>query len=397
MKQYKTILFFIVNAIFVLLSSCQWQDTLEDPSMFMLLYGTATNDYATDIVQTMDGGFAILGRQTDTVYNREHAVLLRADPHGKLLWQQHYHYDTTDCALYDLMLRPDGNFMMAGVTSNGGNGLTDGWIVHALDDEKGTMVSSKSYGIPQCNKSLNAITRLPRGKFAAVGEIENGFWLLIIDGEGGIVLERSWGLNTGAKANSVMLGNDNMIIACGQSGSNQLQRVAWNEWGDLIWADSTGGGLTVEEEGIGIEMLSNGNMVVAGNTDINGSNPNVFLRVYDADSVVHEWTSTGSKEDLVVSRNIIRLNDDSLFVVGSTTSFNREQKDIYTIMVNIRDNTSTQRTYGSRFNETAISVIQLKNNTGFAICGHTDSFEFTGDHDIFLLRLDADGRLVKIP
>lgn len=109
-------------------------------------YGGADNDFGYSLVQTTDGGYAIVGCTysfgvgTPTMSN---VYFVRTDSSGNLLWQKTYGGTNLDFA-YSLVQTDDGGYAIAGKTSSFGAGADDTYLVKT--DSSGIEQWYRTYG-----------------------------------------------------------------------------------------------------------------------------------------------------------------------------------------------------------------------------------------------------------
>jgi len=96
-------------------------------------YGGPGNEYAMNVRQTSDGGYA-LARYTTSFGNGGYDMwLVRTDPDGNELWNRHYGGAADDEAI-DLQLTSDGGYVLAGYTRSSGAGGSDFYVVKTGPD-----------------------------------------------------------------------------------------------------------------------------------------------------------------------------------------------------------------------------------------------------------------------
>ncbi|MBQ0769671.1 MAG: hypothetical protein KBT58_10285, partial [Bizionia sp.] len=112
-------------------SELEWQKT----------YGGSGGDKGFDIIQTLDGGYALIGssfsNDQDVSQNNgaEDFWLVKLDASGVLSWEQSYGYSGVDSGL-SVIQTNDGGYFISGVldvTASGGEGNSKG-IQHAGGD-----------------------------------------------------------------------------------------------------------------------------------------------------------------------------------------------------------------------------------------------------------------------
>jgi hypothetical protein len=104
-------------------------------------YGGTANDYATSLVATSDGGYAIVGYTDSFGINAGlyDFLLVKTDALGNMEWNKTYAGTGVDGAS-SLVATSDGGYAIAGETSSYGAGSDDFWLVKT--DENGMIPTS---------------------------------------------------------------------------------------------------------------------------------------------------------------------------------------------------------------------------------------------------------------
>ncbi len=152
------------------------------------------SDHASSVVETSDGGFAIVGAATPGPFPIGHSWLVKTDANGNMEWNQTY-----DIGLRSLVETFDGGYALAGYTpsSPAGGGITnnDVWLVKT--DAFGNIEWNQTYGGLE-DDDANSLIVTSDGGYAFAGSTgsfgtdDYDFWLIKTD-EYGIVPEfPSW-------------------------------------------------------------------------------------------------------------------------------------------------------------------------------------------------------------
>jgi len=109
-------------------------------------FGGIYNEEAWSIIQTTDGGYAILG--TTFSYgknsgNYSDIYLIKTNNHGDSLWTKHYGGDYNEFG-NDIMQTQDNGFVVAGSNNSMGKGMSDLWLIRT--DSMGDTIWTKTYG-----------------------------------------------------------------------------------------------------------------------------------------------------------------------------------------------------------------------------------------------------------
>ena len=102
-------------------------------------YGDTSADFATSVIQTSDGGYAIVGC-TFSYFAGGAVWLVKVDASGTLQWNKTYGTGFG----YSVVQTSDGGYAIAGETSSIGAGNADAWLIKT--DSSGTMQWSQTYG-----------------------------------------------------------------------------------------------------------------------------------------------------------------------------------------------------------------------------------------------------------
>jgi hypothetical protein len=112
---------------------------------FTKTYGESTDSLACSLVQTIDGGFALLGEDVGSSYAIDDLLLVKTDASGNMIWE-HTYGNTGDDQGNDVIQTVDGGFAIAGYTTSFGAGESDMWLVKT--DTNGVMIWNQTFGKP---------------------------------------------------------------------------------------------------------------------------------------------------------------------------------------------------------------------------------------------------------
>lgn len=220
------------------------------------LIGGTNVDVAFNIIQTVDGGFAIAGasngsgNEIDTAYGNWDMTIAKFDSVLNFEWAHVYGGTDVEQA-YDLIQTNDGNFVMAGISSSndifisGNNGLSDYCVIKT--DSIGNFIWQKSLGGSGFEQA-NTVIEDANGNFIIAGygggstdgDISNPLdgndaWIACVDSGSTLLWERSLGGGSGDSFSECYRSNDGFIILGGYSGSrdrdvnNQLDPIGFDK------------------------------------------------------------------------------------------------------------------------------------------------------------------------
>jgi len=353
-------------------SELEWQKT----------YGGSGGDKGFGIIQTQDGGYALIGssfsNDQDVSQNNgaEDFWVVKLDALGVLSWEQSYGYSGVDSGL-SIIQTNDGGYFISGVldvTASGGEGNSKG-IQHAGGDYWGVKLSAA--GVIEWSKYYGGFfTDTP---YSAVQTDDNGFILV-------------------GSSDSVDTDISNNI------GDYDFWVVKISETGNLEWEKSFGG--TEIDEARAIIKTPDGNYVIAGdtrsfNTDVSSNNGLAdvwIIKITPNGTLLWENTIGGSSFD--VARDITITQDGGFLLAGSSRSSNGDitrnngQNDALVVQVNSQGQLEWQKTIGGNNIDFAYSVAELNNNTiivvGESSSSDQDITENKGFTDLLHIKIDLE-------
>ena len=163
-------------------------------------YGGASSDFGYSVVQTIDGGYAVAGTTLSYGAGSEDSWLVKTDPTGAAQWNQTYG-DVMDDAGFSVVQTSDGGYAIAGITNSYGAGNYDFWLVKT--DGSGTAQWNQTYGGTNDDIGWSVVETgdggyVIAGYTASYGAGGNDVWLVKTDVESGL----AW---TGSTVNTVTL------------------------------------------------------------------------------------------------------------------------------------------------------------------------------------------------
>ena len=96
-------------------------------------YGGGADDLAHSVVQAVDGGYAIAGSTNSFGAGSLDVYLVKTDSAGNMLWNRTYG-GTKDDAAYSVVQTSDGGYAIVGYTDSFGAGGFDFWLVRYIYD-----------------------------------------------------------------------------------------------------------------------------------------------------------------------------------------------------------------------------------------------------------------------
>ena len=343
--------FDILVAKFSFNNTLEWQKT----------FGGSEDDRAADIVQTLDGGFAVLGfskssdREISTNAVSQDFWLVKLSNNGTLVWEKSFGFSGADYGT-TLTETEEGGLLITGVldvSASGGQGNAKTTIVnHAGGDfwvlklnRRGELEWSKYYGGSFTDTPLGIVKTTDNG-FILVGssdsndvDIKNNkgsydFWVIKLSSNGVLLWEKSFGGSEIDEARAISASHDGNFIVVGDTRSSDgdinLNNGGADIWvlkisteGNLIWEKTFGGtGFDVAQS---ISMTQDNGFVIAGSSRSSdngftnqGQNDALILKI-NSEGIL-EWQKIIGGSEIDFLYDAVELDDKTIIAVGESSS-----------------------------------------------------------------------------
>ena len=433
---------YLLFAILLVFLSCNDDDEASTPREgevnLVQTYGGTKNDSGQSVVATIDGGYAILGYTqsmdgdiTDKQNESFDYWLLKFNAENELQWQKTYG-GSSDERGNDIIQTQDGGYAMLGfsfsdngdVTNN--SGLQDYWL--AKLDRDGNISWQKSFGYQGADSGISVIQTNDQGYLltgildvtASGGEgstfnkhAGGDYWVLKLNPFGEIEWSKYFGGNFTDTPENVIQTDDNGFIIVGGSDSNDTDISSnigtYDFWvirisatGDLVWEKSFGGDQI--DEARAIVKSNDGNYIIAGDTRSNNNDisNNIgaadlwLIKISPEGNLLWERTIGGSNFD--VARAMVKTQNNGFLLAGSSrsedvnVSENKGQNDAWALKVDNEGNLQWETTIGGSNIDFAYGIAEL-NDSSIVIIGDStssdgDIIENKGFTDLLLIRID---------
>lgn len=405
-------------------------------------FGGSGNDTPQAIINTSDGGYAVLGYTESIdgdVTDKSLAVndywLLKFDSEGNLEWNTTYGGSKDDRG-QSLVQTTDGGYALTGYAmSDDGDGsknqgFHDNWIVKI--DAFGTIEWEKSFGFSGHDHAYDIIETEDGGLFftgflditsaRADGNTEKGntltshgvgeFWGTKIDNQGNLQWRGYYGGTNNDRSHAVVRSDDGGFVMSGFTESNDFDinnsRGSYDFWvvkidvsGNLVWEKSYGG--TGIERAQDITKTSDGGFVITGNTfstdvdiTVNNGESDIWLIKIDYNgNLVWETSFGGSQFD--AAQSVISSIDGGYIVVGNSKSLDKDanenagENDIWLIKTDAEGKMIWQKTYGGSGLDYGFDAVETLSGAVILV-GESTSADFSnlqnkGESDMVILKV----------
>jgi len=408
---------------------------------FAKTYGGTKNDSAQSITATSDGGYIILGytqsNDNDITDKQDESFdywVLKFDANNQLEWQKTYGGSLDDRGS-DIIQTSDGGFAILGYSfSNDGDttqneGLQDYWLVKL--DANGNISWEKSFGYQGTDSGISFIETNDLG-FLITGILDvtasggegnssrtanrhagGDYWALKLDIYGNLEWSHYFGGNFTDTPYGVIQTDDNGYIVAGSSdsedtdissniGTYDFWVIKISESGNLVWEKSFGGSQI--DEARSIIKTDDDNYIIAGDTrssdnDISqnkGAADLWLIKISPSGNLIWEKTIGGSSFD--VARAIKKSQNNGFLLSGSSRSSdidvseNKGQNDAWVLKTDNNGNLLWETTVGGSNIDFSYDVVELINGSVIAV-GDTassdgDIIENKGFTDLLIIKIN---------
>lgn len=436
-------LFFLGLCCFL---ACQPQDQVTHQKLdlqSLRLYGGSDEDIAHDVIETHDGGFALLGntKSTDGDLTQKNLavsdlVLMKFDAQAQWQWTQTYGGSDDDRG-HGLVQLSDGGFAIVGyaMSSDGdatlNRGMHDNWVLRV--DAEGTILWQKSFGFSGHDHAYH-ILATPDGGFLFNGFLDvtssqgqgstsketpsslrhgvGEFWVHKIDRQGQLEWRRYYGGTNNDRSYAAVHNSEGGYYIVGTSESNDVDvsqaRGSYDIWvikidaqGQLLWEKSFGGSAYDAAHSV---LMKGSVLYVLGNTfsenkDVSsplGQSDFWLLALDKQGELLREYTFGGSAFDS--GQDLDFDTQGRLWLVGYGQSDDGDfstafgENDIQLIQLNTKGLPRLSTTLGGRGQDFAHALISWQNK--ILAVGTTESSDglFSanqGGKDIFVAIWDV--------
>lgn len=419
----------------VLLGEIEWQKT----------YGGSGDEIARGVIETSDGGYAVIGYTnstdgdiTDKSLSENDFWVLKLDINGNIQWQKTYGGSGDDKGRAIIQTN-DGGYAITGpsMSSDGdgsqNKGFHDHWLVKL--DQQGNIQWEKSYGFSGHDHSHSLFQTNDGGYFiggyldvtASNGEgnetitskitRKHGvgeFWAQKLDANGNLQWRRYFGGSSNDRIYKVLRTHDDNFLLVGSSESNDFDikntNGSYDVWvvkinndGSLLWEKSFGG--SGIDDGYSAVKTDDGNYLIAGTTISNDglvSNPKGnadvwVLKINDNGDLLWEKSFGGSAFDsasaISQSTNIF----SSYLIAGNSKSgdgdlkSNNGENDFWVFKIDRNGKLLFEKSFGGSGLDFAYGVTTTRDDK-IVVVGETEST----DKDITTNKGGKDIWIVKI-
>ena len=376
----------------------QETDTVMEPyCVWQQSFGGSNDDIASSIQQTEDGGYIIAGNtksndgDVEKNFGANDIWIIKLDYQGEIEWKHSYGGSSDDIAS-SIQQTEDGGYIVAGYTkSNDGDveknfGANDIWIIKL--DYQGEIEWKHSYGGSK-NDIARSIQLTEDGGYIVSGYTEsndgdlmenfgeNDIWIIKLDNKGIIEWQKCFGGNNDDMAFAIQQTKEGGYIVAGESHSKDFlgdtnyhgSGDAWfaklNMYGDIEWQKCLGDDYI--DYFTSVQQTTDGGYILVGPTTIvDTMTIDHQLLVYwivklDQNGVL-EWERKLGGGEVEIPYSIQLVNEDGYIIAGATYSDNGDIVsnhgivDYWIIKLGLKGNIEWTKCFGGSKDDIAISI-----------------------------------------
>jgi uncharacterized delta-60 repeat protein len=331
--------------------------------------GGAGNDYVYSMIQTTDGGFALVGG-TYSGYGAGYndAYIIKLTSTGALSWTRTIG-GTKDDHAHSIIQTTDGGYIITGYTNSFGAGERDFYIIKLTSDG-----------------SLD--TTFGSGGTRTVGGAGSDLPYFMTQTTDGSYIITGWTTSFGAGSNDayiIKLTSDGSLDTTFGSGGTRTVGGAGN---DYVYSS--------------IQTTDDGYVIVGKTNSFGAGSDDAYIIKLTSDGSLD--TSFGSNGTRTIggtgndyARSVIQASDGGYIIAGWTNSYGAGNYDMYIVKLTATGALDTSfgsngtRTVGGTGNDYAFNIIQTTDG-GYVVGGYTQSYG-AGDSDFYIIKLTANGTM----
>ena len=360
-------------------------------------YGGASDDYGAALVETTDGGFAILGYTESFGAGKTDFWLIKTDEYGTMEWNKTYGGPDVEYA-YSLIQTSDGGYALAGFTNSFGAGKSDFWLIKT--DEYGTMEWNQTYGDENLYETANDLVETSDGGYALAGKVasyigsaELDCWLVKTDEFGNMEWNQTYGGEENDLALSLIQTSDGGYALAGeQVGTNSSTSrivshsllIKTDPSGNMEWNQTYGTGYSNDNSRSILER-PDGGYVLPIMMDSAVAERNDQFSIIKTDEVGNiEWSKTYLNPIVYEISSLVMTSDGGYVVTGRTSHF-------LLLKIDAQGNVEWTRIYGGNRIDSGACVVETSDG-GFAAVGSTASYTTPYDFsNILFIKTNGQG------
>ncbi len=351
---------------------------------FQKRYGWTGADEGKSVLQTIDGGYIIVGNITRASGYFD-IYLIKTDAYGDTLWIKTFGRIGDNTEGFSVEQLSDSGFIITGFEHGGGN--FDLSLIRT--DNNGDTLWTKLY-IGSRNEIGYSVHQTFDGGFIIAGKTnsygagEEDFYLVKTDANGDSVWTRTFGGISFDEGQCMIQTSDSGYIVAGSTysfgvGAADIYLVKTDAIGDTLWTKAIGD--SASNYAYSIQQTFDGGFIITGTTL--GSVSNAYLMKTDSAGNI-SWSKTFSGINPVYSNSVVQTSDSGFVIVGNANQY------VLIVKTNSIGDTLWTKAIGDSSYGAVAKFMSQTSDGGFIITGMKNIFDSLY-HDVYLLKTDSNG------
>jgi hypothetical protein len=354
-------------------------------STWSRIYESGLSDWQGAMVQTTDGGYLLAGCHAwPTITDYYEFWLVKTDAFGEVEWDRNHGGAYGDFAEDVIQTSDDGYAVTGWTNASGSTGIDFGLVKTAAN---GDLEWQRTYGGTGVEVAKSVI-QTSDGDYALAGysesfSVHSDAWLVKVDKEGYVEWTRNYGGVLDDEAYDLVQTGDGGYALAGETESYGLgPSDAW-----LVKTDAAGNhewNVTYEgkdrDGARALILTSDGGFALAGYYE-SGSQDDYWLGKADAGGHL-EWSHTYGGTENDIAQSVVQTPDGGYALVGCARSLGDLAGDFWLVKTDRHGHRQWSQKYGGAFNDEAKSIV-LTSDGCYAMAGWTASF---GAIDLYLVK-----------
>ena len=344
-------------------------------------YGGMSDELATSIDQTGDGGYIVAGGTASFGNGSSDMWIFKLDPYGNISWQKTYGGDGGEVS-GTIQETVDGGYIVVGFTYSF-TGSGDFWVLKL--DNTGGIIWQKTYG-GGSQDSPGRIKQTADGGYIVVGYTQSygagsaDTWVFKLDPNGNVTWGKTFGSGDSELGADIQQTFDQFGVPDGYIVAG-IKNGAWilrlNNNGSIIWETRNDLGI------ISIQQTTDGGYIAACGNAV-GGDP-VVLKLNSSGAL--DWAKKYGETGHVVGnvRSINKTSDGGYILLGAIDS------NLLVLKLDSNGEILWQKMYGGNGTETPNYSIEQTTDGGYILAGWTPSFGVSDD--CLVVKIDANGEI----
>jgi len=355
---------------------------------FQKTLGEAGSDNVRSVYQTNDGGYILTGYAIIGPNSR--VYLFKVDENGTLQWAKSYDGGSGSEVGNQVIQTLDGGYIIVGYTTSLGAGNREIFVLKT--DPIGNLTWANTFGGSNVDEGWSVkqntdSTYIIAGFTQSFPGPEAKFYLLKLDAAGNLLWDKTYGGGGYDRCYSVDITTDGGYILFGDAtgfgvGSYDYYLVKTDGNGDTLWSKTYGG--ANGEFAQSVQQTIDGGYILSGFADNYGPGGRDMAVVKTLSNGDLDWAKVygGSGQDPAYS--IKQSNDGGYIIAGYTTSFSfgGGDSETYLVKTDASGNLEWSKIYGD--NGTENNDVQLTSDGGYFVTG-------TASADFHMIKTDSSG------